>query len=199
MREDLPRSGGLQRVEVQGEQAPEQVGAEALDDASPLLVERASLVAAGRVSRLGRSRRPGCSDHPRVATGKQVGDVLVGRGTAGSRRWCRRSARARGRRRWTARRRGRCPSVRAPASGRRGGTARTPATGRRRGRRGARSVPGSASSRGRTSSAPSSRRTTTLTPAATSSPCARWRMRASPSERSLSTSNTPSLKIGQFW
>ena len=58
---------------------------------------------------------------------------------------------------------------------------------------------GLASARGTTWIEPSSARTATRSPVATSSPSLSQRIRAAASSLSLRTSKAPSLKIGQFW
>ena len=188
-------------MEVQREQAP---------DAGRRRSPGWHLAAARRAGASLAAARPGrppgvghavgaVSDHPRVAAGKQVGDVLVGRGTAGARHGAvdlradevvvggpldvaedaHRDVR----------------QVGVVEAGQRERQRRVVGVGvvahdpSRVGLVAREDVEGAVVTRTHDD----------VTPAATSSPWARWRMRASPSERSLSTSKTPSLKIGQFW
>ena len=198
--EDLERPRTARAPEVQREDAPDAVGEEPVPGAAP---DSAAASSDGRYA----SRARGDSTLSRCArcrAREQRREVLV---ASPGRRPSRRAATCpRTRSSYVGRRpTGRCPSARAPSRGRRAARARTPPTGRRRAVVHATDVtPGSAWPRhdrrrprrrpgarppSRSSSARRRRRRTV----------SRCTMRACASSRSLSTSNAPSLKIGQFW
>ena len=198
--EDLPRPGGLQRVEVQREEAPDQRRREALEGTAPLLVER-SLVDRRRPGRAGVGH--GVGARPTIQESRPASSSAMSGSVGGPPARvdaCRRSARGRGRRRSAARRRGRCPSGREPWCG-------VVETGQRERQRRVVGVGVVAHDPGRVGLVARDGRRGCRRRGGPRPTC-RWRSprrgrgggcgpRAS--ERSLSTSKTPSLKIGQFW